>query len=368
MAAGNQNPIEEPPDIQPEANLQVKTLEQIIKETYKDYELTQKSVKECRIVLTDEINGLLKTNGIIKVGDKLSGNSRRINLPGFLKKLENIDKLLNTTLDYMGWLIINIDKLDMVEENLRENHEDNILKTSKSVTEFVERRTDKEYSALKWGIGNSLIDTSVGGGGGIVAVAGSAVAIKLGLVSITGILSAIGIAGIACSAVGIVGVGVIVGLSMGAGLGIAIWLLKAYQIGRCRRAKFEEILAMETDLNQRQVLLKLSVINDILKRAIKQTRGFIDPSYLIEQSVREDESLRTRAVHTYHKVYQETLAQEFLEQLPREQQKQIAESAAKNACKAILQTDLIYGAEDDKGFEIFLRERIQNGGHNDLSA
>ena len=120
--------------------------------------------------------------------------------------------------------------------------------------------------AIVGGVGGAVI------GGGVVAA----------LIAIVGILSAIGVSGVAVAGVGALATGAIAGLVGGAIIGIGIWLKKAYEIGKARKAKYSQIEEMDKEINAKDVSLRLSMINSNLQRTIGLVKDANDPNYHLE--------------------------------------------------------------------------------------
>ncbi|KAI6654015.1 hypothetical protein LOD99_2862 [Oopsacas minuta] len=338
-------------------NPPVQTLQEIIKKMHDDYQGTQKSVKSCILVLTDETIGLLSKDLITKVGDKMNGNTSRTNPMKLRKKLEEINTLLNRTLLYIEWLMLNIEKLERVETMIQEYAKEYLLDTNRTEIQPLEKIIRNSCKTITITGITSMVGTGLGGTGGCGAVIGTAIGVKVSLISITNILSGIGIGGIAGCAAGIIGGGAVIGLAIGATIALSIWFIRAYNIGKSRKVKFKEIEEMERDLNQQRVKYKLSLVGDKLNRIIIQVKEMTNPNYRIEDTNSKNETQRRSAVEEYHKVYKDTLGDPITKDLPDKKKIEIAKYAAKKACRIMLKDDLIY-SENEELLEKFIRERI----------
>ena len=244
MANGHPDTIE----VQNEPNpkpLEEKSMADLLNTIRDDYRKVKKLIKRSILVLNDETKGLMVRDFTTRVGDSINGNEKNINLKNLCKKLEKLDGSLNISLEYIEWLLLHIEELEKVKDIIRENVHENLLKTDAKEIPYFEN-TIKNISTLNAvAMAGPTVGGVVGGVGGGVAVAGTAVAIICKLVSIVAILASIGIAGVAGCGVGIVVTGSLAGIAVGSGLGAAIWLRKAYKIGKERKGKFEEFVEME---------------------------------------------------------------------------------------------------------------------------
>ena len=358
MANNNSDPSEANPndaqgqnetDHQP---VQEQNLENILKNIKEDHQKTQNIVLQSILVLKDETRGLMNRDLTTKLADKMSGNEKIVNLNNLKNKLEEVNKLLNTSLLCIEWLLSEKDNLERVEESIRDSARESSLEVNTNEIAYFEN-TIKKFSKIK-AVAFPTVGGAVGGVGGGVVVAGTTVGIHTGLVSIAGILTSIGIYGVAACGAGIVVAGGLVGVTVGTGVIAAIWLIKAYQIGKARKGKFEEFVEMEKDFDQKRVLIKLSIVSNKFERLVKQVKYRLDPGFSMLRSRREDEVQRNKAVEEYHKVYDMVLNNPIGQE---EERKALAKQIAENACKTALENDFVYNNEAN--FEIFLRERIQ---------
>ena len=322
-----------------------------------DYRIVKKSIKRSILVLNDKTKGLMVRDFTTKVGDKIIGNEKLIDPERLCGKLKGLDELLDTSLDYIGWLLLHIGQLEEVKKIISENVNENLLETDQNkiahfenITRNISTKAAVVIPAVGWVVGGA------GGVGVCVALTGTALGIHTGLISIVAILASIGICGIAACGVGTVAAGCLAGVTVATGVGAAIWLNRAYQIGKARRGKFEEFVEMERDLGNKDVLIKVETVRDEFRRLVKLIKDIVIKDYNIDAIVREDEKQRDKAVEQYKEVYQEILHDPNIQELSEEKKIKIAERAAKKACKTALENDLVYSNVEN--FEIFLRERI----------
>lgn len=322
--------------------------ENVLKSIKDDYQKTQNLVLQSILVLKDETRGLMTRDLTTKVADKMNGNEKIVNLENLKKKLEEVNKSLNECLLYVEWLLSKKEEIERVEESIRESARENSLETNNKEIAYFENKI-KNISA-KTAMAIPIVGGVVGGVGSCVALTGTAVGIYTGLVSIVATLASIGIAGVAACGVGTVAAGCLIGVTVGIGIYGAVWLIKAYQIGKARKGKFEEFVELEKDFDEKRVLIKLSIVSNKFKRLVKQVR---DPEFFMLQSEREDETQRNKAVEQYHRVYAMVLNNPMVKE---EDKIAFAKQMAEDACKTALGNDLVYG--NGENFEKFLRERI----------
>ena len=337
--------------------LEEESIEDLLSKIRNDYRKVKKSIKRSILVLNDETKGLMVRGFTVKVGDKISGNEKLINLSNFCKKLVTLDRLLDTSLEYIEWLLIHIEQLERVDKFIRENVRENLLGTDMKEIAYFKNKINN--FSMKTAVAVPTVGWVVGGVGGVVCATATATAVSIhaGLISIVAILASIGIAGVAGCGVGIMATGSIAGLTVGTGVGIAIWFVRAYQIGKARKGKFEEFVEMESNLDKQEVSQKVSIVSDELRRIVRQVKDIARKDYNIEDNVREDDRQRDKAVEKYNEAYREMLDDPNIQELSEEKKMKIAKSAAEKACKTALENDLVYGHE--ACFERFLRERIE---------
>eukprot|EP00800_Vazella_pourtalesii_P023790 TRINITY_DN9833_c0_g2_i1.p1 TRINITY_DN9833_c0_g2~~TRINITY_DN9833_c0_g2_i1.p1 ORF type:complete len:387 (+),score=54.96 TRINITY_DN9833_c0_g2_i1:41-1162(+) len=368
MADNHPDPIEGNP-INPqkenEQNPQTvleQSLEDVLKSIKNDYQKSQNLVLQNILVLKDETRGLMTRNLTTKVADKMNGNEKIVNLENLKKKLEEVNESLNECLLYVEWLLSKREEIERVEESIRESARENSLETNNKEIANFENKI-KKISA-KTAVAIPTLSGVVGGGIVTVVVAGMAGVVKAKLISIAAILASIGIAGVAACGVGTVTAGCLIGVTVGIGIYGAVWLIKAYQIGKARKGRFEEFVEFEKDLDEKRVLIKLSIVSNKFKRLVKQVKDRTDPGgFVMFQSEREEEIQRNKAVEQYHKVYAMVLNSPMGRE---EERKAFAKQMAEDACKTALGNDLVY--DNGENFEKFLRERITPDRKNSLGG
>ena len=369
MATKEPDPIEiTPNDAQGQIEPNPKPLEEqssadLLNKIRDNYRIVKKSIKRSILVLNDETRGLMVRDFTTKVGDKIIGNEKLIDLGSLCEKLEKLDVLLNTSLEYIEWLLLNIEQVEKVEKMIQEYVSENLLRIDpKEIVYF--KNTIKNIST-KTAVAIPAVGWLVGGVGSGAVVAGTVVGIHTGLISIVAILASIGMGGVAGCGAGIVVTGGLAGLAAGTGIGTAIWLRNAYKIGKERRGKFEEFVEMEKNLDKQKVVEKVTIVSGEFRRLLRQVKDIANKDYNIEDNVREDDRQRDKAVEQYKKVYRDILEDPNMQELSEDKKIKIAKRAAENACKAALENDLVYSNEVH--FDKFLRERIETpDGSNSL--
>ena len=348
---------EPPPLLKPHSPLQPPinaNVEQTLKEILEDYKLTQKTIKECIIVLSDETRGLMSRNFMKTVGDII--NKNKIDLEKFLRKLKEIDTYLNEAISYLEWLKMNIVQLEKFEEKLKMDTQDKEIRIENSPVEPTIRMFDKERTAIKGLVISPICTTAVGVAGGAIIGAG-VLGIYAGLFASVGILSAIGVSGVAGAGVGALATGAVVGFVGGAIIGIGIWLMKAYEIGKARKATYSQIEEMDNGINEKNVIRKLYQVNSNLERTIRLVKDANDPNYHLEMSFKTNGADTNRAILTYRDTHSKFM--EMGRDLPQEKRIEMAETAARDACKAALAKDPIYSS--DQMIDTFIQKCVNTG-------